>query len=157
MKDVTISAFRFHGYSIGYRPGGYERIPAELTDKHNKAWAEYREKRERGEKAAKPPAAKRDHRYRASVRIEQSKYERIHAYLLGIATRREAGIIVGELWALRFEPYAPVREQLKKIVRDVNERRKRAGYSRIPYTALRYKRRAVKAFVKPDTEHSQAA
>ena len=47
---------------------------------------------------------------------------------------------------LPFEPYKPVWRQLRKLVRLINKKRKAAGYSPVPMTAVRWRRNIVKAF-----------
>jgi hypothetical protein len=44
------------------------------------------------------------------------------------------------------EPYKPVWRQLRKLVRLMNKKRKAAGYSLLPKTAVRWRRTMVKAF-----------
>jgi hypothetical protein len=51
-----------------------------------------------------------------------------------------------ELWAIPFEPYAPIRKQLLKLLFLVNQKRKLAGYARIPASVLRMRREPVKVF-----------
>ena len=55
-----------------------------------------------------------------------------------VALYRSAGGLAAELHNLPFEPYAPVRRQLLKLIRHINERRKPAGLEPIGFDVLRY-------------------
>jgi hypothetical protein len=80
------------------------------------------------------------------VSIEREEYRQIKAYFLDRATHRSAAVVAGELGALPFEPYAPVRSQLLCIWRAVNRARGEAGFEAVPKTCLRFKRRLVRPF-----------
>ena len=80
------------------------------------------------------------------VELRRSTYKDLKAYFLDLATHRSEENLRNELWNLPFEPYAPVRRQLLNIVREVNRTRKRAGFSRIPFDAIRFNRRILKLF-----------
>jgi len=51
-----------------------------------------------------------------------------------------------EFYQFPFEPYAPIRRQLLKLLRKVNRVRKRAGYTLLPPEILPMRRRVVKPF-----------
>ena len=51
-----------------------------------------------------------------------------------------------EFYQFPFEPYAPIRRQLLKLLRKVNRVRKRAGYAILPPEVLPMRRRVVKPF-----------
>ena len=80
------------------------------------------------------------------VELRRSTYRDLKAYFLDLATHRSEENLMRELWNLPFEPYAPVRRQLLNIVRAVNRERKTAGFSRIPFDSIRFKRRIRKPF-----------
>jgi hypothetical protein len=80
------------------------------------------------------------------VRIEQGEYNRLKAYLVGLAAHRSAESLRSEFLHLPFEPYAPVRRQLLNIHRAVNRARKAAGYDTLGYECLRLRRRIVRPF-----------
>jgi hypothetical protein len=82
----------------------------------------------------------------ASVRIDVAEYKRLLAYFEGIALRRTREAIAGELHGLRFEPYAKVSQQLRRILRRVNERRRHVGLDLVPLEAIRYRRRIYRPF-----------
>lgn len=93
--------------------------------------------------------AKPDGRWRVRVLIARESYRELCAYFLSIACHRRADALAEELHALPYEPYAPVRKQLLKLLRLINAKRQAAGYSKIPPTCLRFKRLIVHAFQPP--------
>ena len=84
--------------------------------------------------------------YRVRVALRRSTYNDLKAYFLELAKHRSVDNLRQELWSLPFEPYSGVRRQIVGIVRAVNRERKRAGFERIPYSAIRFNRRIVKPF-----------
>lgn len=82
----------------------------------------------------------------ASVRIQMEEYLRLKSYFLDLAPRRRLETLVREFWRVPFESYAPVREQMRCILRAVNRTRKVAGYEPVPLEAVRYKRRVYRPF-----------
>lgn len=83
----------------------------------------------------------------ASVRIDRSIYRELKAGFERSSVHRAAEDLAKSLRALPVEPYAPVRDQLRCILRAVNRRRRRAGLELVPETALRSWRSPVKPFV----------
>jgi hypothetical protein len=51
-----------------------------------------------------------------------------------------------ELRAIPYEPYAPVRKQLLKLLFLINQKRRTAGYTKVPADVFRYRRAIVKVF-----------
>jgi hypothetical protein len=87
--------------------------------------------------------------YRAGhphVRIEQSRYLGLKAYLADVAIHRTKERLEEEFRRLPFEPYAPIRGQLHCILREVNRRRGLAQYEAVPRTCIRVRRRVVRPF-----------
>ena len=82
-----------------------------------------------------------------SVRIQLEEYLRLKAYFLDLAPRRRAEALVREFWRVPFESYAPVREQMRCILRAVNRARKTAGFEPVPLEAVRYQRRVYRPFL----------
>jgi hypothetical protein len=82
----------------------------------------------------------------ASVRIEREQFKLLKSYFCEVATRRRAGELRDALRSLPFEPYAPVRNQLFGLLREVNRTRARAGLPPVPENCLRRLRRSVKPF-----------
>jgi len=87
-----------------------------------------------------------DHRYRVRVLISRKEYRLLRDHLLELATHRTAERLRAEFWNVPFEPYAPVRKQLLRILRLVNAKRLAMGYERLPADALRLRRQIVKPF-----------
>ena len=70
-----------------------------------------------------------------------------------LAVHRPVEVLVRELHRLPFEPYAPVRDQLRILLRAVNRRRSAAGLECVPLTALRLRRRSVSPFGEGETDN----
>jgi hypothetical protein len=98
-------------------------------------------KREPKDQAAKP-----DGKWRVRVVIAREPYRELCASFLSIACHRRGETLAEELFSLPYEPYAPIRKQLLKLLRLVNAKRQAAGYAKIPATCLRFKREIVRAF-----------
>ena len=82
----------------------------------------------------------------ASVRIERRRFDEIRIQFRSWALPRSVEFLAGQFRSLPYEPYAPVRDQFRILLRDVNRRRKQAGLEAVPYAALRTRRRPVKPF-----------
>jgi hypothetical protein len=124
VRDVRNIPIRFKGYSISYRQGGW---------KDRRLWAD-------------PLVRERDMKWHVRVQLDAETYAGVKAYFLNIATHRQADFLAKEFLDLQFQPYRPVREQLLAILRAVNRERQLAGYQRIPYSVIRFKRRIVRVF-----------
>ena len=124
IRDVRRDAIHFMGYSIRLRRGLYKP---------------HRCKVDRGG----PP--EKDDKFRVRVQIGQKAYRDLRAEFLEVA-RKSPALLAHLFWNVPFEPYAPIRQQLLRLLCDVNVRRKRAGLTRISTKVIRYKRRIVKPF-----------
>jgi len=80
------------------------------------------------------------------VRIEQSRYLELKAWLVDLSVHRKQDWLEKELQSLAFEPYAPVRSQLHCILREVNRRRKTAQFDLVPSSCIRTRRRIESPF-----------
>jgi len=80
------------------------------------------------------------------VRLDDETYRQLKSYYVDLATRRRADALIAEFYAAPFEPYAPVKRQMFNILREVNRKRKTAGLSQLPSSAIWLKRRIVKPF-----------
>jgi hypothetical protein len=89
----------------------------------------------------------RDGRWHASVRIERETFTELKQRFAALAVLRSVEELCQEFRRLGFEPYAPVRDQLRILLRAVNRRRHAAGMEEVPMTPLRWHRRPVKPFV----------
>ncbi|HRZ58802.1 MAG TPA: hypothetical protein P5525_25470, partial [Candidatus Paceibacterota bacterium] len=93
---------------------------------------------------------RRDGIFHASVRIDQSLYRELKGRFEGAAVNRSVDDLCRELRSVSFEPYAPVRDQLRGLLRAINRRRRAAGCEPVPATALRNWRSPVKPFAEID-------
>lgn len=129
IRDVRKVPIQFHGYSIYLKPGHYRP---------------HRCKQDR-DGPAEP-----DHKLRVRVVIGRKAYRRLAAEFLEIAPRWPHDVLAAKFYCLPFEPYAPVRQQLLGLLRQVNNVRKMAGRERLSPSVLRYRRQIVKAFEMPE-------
>ena len=83
---------------------------------------------------------------RTCVKIHADEYRRLKAEFLELATRRRAEKLAERFSRLPFEPYAPVCDQLFRLLRAVNRKRKEAGFEPVPTSALRLRRRIYRPF-----------
>ena len=88
----------------------------------------------------------------ASVRIQRELYQELKAQFRWVAVRWSIEHLGRELRALPYEPYAPVRDQLRGILRAVNRRRRIAGLDLVPRDALWWRRVPVKPFADAGAE-----
>lgn len=116
LRDIRRVPIRFHGYSISYRRGGRTR------------------------------SGERDARWHAHVEIERERYKEIRDHLAYLAKHHSSQRLALEFYQLPFEPYAPVRRQMLKLLRTVNQGRKQAGFDPIPKDVLPLRRRIVRPF-----------
>jgi hypothetical protein len=87
-----------------------------------------------------------DGKSHASVRIERERFRELKQRFAALAVHRSAEDLGREFQTLPFQPYAPVRDQLRILLRAVNRRRAVAGLEPVPREALRWRRRAVQPF-----------
>lgn len=122
IRDARRVPIKFADYSISVKRGGYKK------------------------KATPGSRAIPDNKYRVRVRIGEESYRDLLAYFLDIAQRRTAPELADDLYHVPYEPYAPVRQQLLRILRLINQSRKAAGLDTLGYDVLRYRRRIVRPF-----------
>lgn len=82
----------------------------------------------------------------ASVRIAQRGYRKLKRRFEEMALVLEVEELCRELRSLEFEPYAPVRDQLRGILRAINRRRLASGLETLPREAVGWRRTPVKPF-----------
>ena len=116
IRDAREIPIQYGGYSISYRRGGRTRD------------------------------GKPDPKWHSHVEITRGPWKDLEAYYLDLARHRKAESIAREFYQFPFEPYAPIRRQLLKLLRKVNRVRKRAGYALLPPEVLPMRRRVVKPF-----------
>lgn len=85
-------------------------------------------------------------RGRVQVRIEREEFKRLKGHFMELAAHRRASVLSEEFSRLQFEPYAPVRRQLFRVLLAVNHARRLAGFEPVPIDALRVHRRIVRPF-----------
>lgn len=85
-------------------------------------------------------------KYHASVRISREDFRRLKAHFERLAVKESVEDLAADLHGLPFEPYAPVRDQLRRILRAVNRRRRLAAFELVPREALRLRRAPVRPF-----------
>ncbi len=86
------------------------------------------------------------------VRIGTARYEELKREFVDAALRVSAEETAARFRALPFEPYGPVKHQLRKLLWKVNEPRKKAGLPKVPFECLRLTRRSVRPFELPEAE-----
>lgn len=87
-----------------------------------------------------------DGRYHSSVKIHSDAFNELLAYFLNLAVHRSAEELGSLFSEIRFIPFARVRRQLLRLLREVNEARRKAGFSPVPISALNLRRRIYKVF-----------
>ncbi len=122
IQDVRRVPIKFASYSIGVKKGGYRR------------------------KASPTSPAIRDDKWRVRVQIGREPYRELTAYFLDVALFRSVEQLSRDLFNLRFEPCAPVRQQVLNILRLVNTARKEARLELVSPKVLRYQRQIVRPF-----------
>ncbi len=116
IRDIRRIPLKFAGYSISYRRG--QRTKNGLVDDH----------------------------WHSHVEIQRRRYLEIQAWFLQQAHRLSKDRLALEFYRLPFEPYAPVRRQMLKLLKRVNGVRRKAGKEPLPYQVLPLRRRPVKPF-----------
>ncbi|HZZ26692.1 MAG TPA: hypothetical protein VFE46_01690 [Pirellulales bacterium] len=106
-------------------------------------------KRGSGDDVATP-----DGKYRVRVLISREAYRDLRAYFLAERWNWSVERLSAELRLIPYEPYAPVRKQLLKLLFLINQKRRTAGYNRVPADVFRYRRDIVKVF-EPVEEGTQ--
>lgn len=124
LRDVRETPIQVGGYSLYVKRGDYLRRRS----------------------AAEPLEV--DGRYRVRVLIAHKPYRELVASYLSVCCHRSPEHLARDLGAIRFEPYAPIRKQLLKLLFLINQKRKRAGYARIPAAVLRMRREPVPVFAR---------
>ncbi|MGE3239514.1 MAG: hypothetical protein AB7G28_01185 [Pirellulales bacterium] len=126
IRDARRAPILFAGYSLSVQKGGFVR------------------------KVDPNTLPERDNRWRARVQIQRSEYLLLKSYFLDHAIRWSRAAIADALFHVPYEPYAPVRQQMLNILRLINDKRRSAGLQPISSEALRYRRRIVKPFDRPN-------
>jgi hypothetical protein len=86
-------------------------------------------------------------KYHAGVRINREHFRQLKRYFERAAIKKSVEEVTADLRGLLLEPYAPVRDQLKGILRAVNRKRKLGALPSVPREALRFRRAPVQPFL----------
>lgn len=87
-----------------------------------------------------------DNKKRVRVLIGHSTFHDLKARFVSVARRRRADYLASMFWNLPYEPYAPIRRQMLKLLFLVNQARKTHGLKPINKKVIRFRRRIVKPF-----------
>lgn len=87
----------------------------------------------------------RDGKSHASVRIDGIEFRFLERQLLQMALT-QFEVLAARFGILRFAPYAPVRKQYIRLLRQVNHARRVAGLETLPLQVLPLRRRPVRPF-----------
>lgn len=98
-----------------------------------------------------------DGRYHASVKIQADAFNERLAYFQNLATHRDADHVAREFKFLTFAPYARVKRQMLRIVKEVNELRAAAGFEIVPTSTINLRRTVVKVFRENGNDISRKA
>ena len=85
-------------------------------------------------------------RWRTSVRIDQETYRDLKAKFLEAALRIDEFTLAERIRALPFEPYKPIRSQIRSLWRAINRVRNTAGLEPVPENCLRAKRHLLRPY-----------
>ena len=155
--DIREVPLLFHGYQISLSSRGFEKKTEAEKLAHREAKKLQKAARERGEQYEYLPRGKRHQRLVGRVCIHSERYEAIRAEALGLAVHRNADYLRNWFFHQPFLPYAPIRWQLKTLLREVNKARKHAfgkSFQPVPDEAIRFHKKHVPAF-KPLEEPSE--
>lgn len=152
--DIRESPLQFHGYQISLSKGGFEKKTEEEKAVYRDQKQKQRTARESGKDYQYLPRGQRHERLVGRVCIHADRYEEIRAEALGLAVHRNADYLRNWFFHQPFLPYAPIRWQLKTLLREVNKARRHAfgkSFEQVPDEAIRFHKKHVPAF-KPVEE-----
>jgi hypothetical protein len=92
----------------------------------------------------------------ASIRIDDQVFRDLKAYFQAIATARPAEVIGRELRGLPFVRFAPVRNQVYGLWKEVNRLRKTAGLDGVPQSYVEGGRRVCRPFEPATADEDEA-
>lgn len=88
----------------------------------------------------------------ALVRIERGEYRRLKAHFLELSVHRSASDLAEKVFRLPYAPYQPVYRQIRRMVWELNRRRKAAGYEPVRLSCVRKLRKVVRPFENQNLE-----
>ena len=80
-----------------------------------------------GQVAPRPPRGDVDPKWHSRVEIENQSHQRLCAYFREIAVRRSTENLIYELRHTPYATWQPVKQQLVRIIKEVNELRRQHG------------------------------
>jgi hypothetical protein len=80
------------------------------------------------------------------VRIERERFRELKQRFAALAVPRSVEDLCDAFRRIEFEPYAPVRDQLRLLLRAVNRRRQAANLEVVPPAGLRLRRTVIRPF-----------
>lgn len=134
-------------YEVSYVRRGYEKKTDAERDAFKTAVAAWKAS---GRKGKKPSHGKKAEGWVSRVSIERQCYRSLQSHYLNIATKRSHESLTKMLLSLPFEPYAPVQQQLHRLVRAINNKRKQCGIRELldANEAIRWERKQLTPFVQ---------
>ena len=145
----TSPSLKFHGYGVSLTRRGYhKKTPQERTDYHQKKAATLAA----GTDYRTIPGGRRHERWVARVVINEDRYRLLQAELLGMATHRSADYLRMKFYNVPFVPYAPIRQQLATLLRQVNKARQHVGYDPVPSDCIHFRRKMTSPYKRVDGE-----
>lgn len=154
-KKKKSQAAVFEGYSISYRLGQYRRKTAEDRQAYKEALRIWQEKTKQGVQVPRPPRGEREQRWATHTEIEEKSLYRLESYFLEHAWRMSRERLSEELQSTPYEPYWAVREQLSRMLKHVNKKRKAHGLAEVPYrSVMGLQRKQIRVFIS-DSDQSQ--
>ena len=147
--DIREKPLKFHGYEIRLAKGGFEKKTAEEKARHRIRKQQQGRARQHGQEYEYLPRGMRHTRYVGRVCIHPARYQEIRAEALGLAVHRSADYLRSWFFNQPFLPYAPIRWQLKTLLREVNKARRHAfgaSFEPVPDDAIRFHKQHVPAF-----------
>ncbi len=122
LRDIRKTPLVICGYSIGFKRGNYKKMAPGQTE------------------------AEPDTKWHSRVKIAREPFANIKAQLLEAALDWPVDRIANELYNVPFEPYAPVRQQLRSLLRAINKRRATASLPTLSPDIIRWRRTIVRPF-----------
>jgi len=143
-------AATFEGYAVSYRRGGYLKKTPDEKNAYRAAMEAWRKQALLGKRLPRPSKGTPDPKWHSCVEIERNTLLRLRSYFLDVATRRSLANLAFEFTNTGYVTYQPVKQQLTRIIKEVNRQRQVAGCAdQIPYrVVLGLKRKQLSPFDK---------
>lgn len=90
--------------------------------------------------------------WHTSVRIERELFKELTADFLKVAVHEPGEVLARRFAMLPFEPYAPVRMQIVRLLAKVNRLRKAAGLEEVKAACLRLRRKPILPFSRENSD-----